>query len=158
VHARERGKSARRIREVVEIESVDSKTEEVKSRVIFRWNPVTDEYEKVEESIKVGKIAAAKGGTEKDAFEEIHRRARILEWLKEKGIKDFLEITKYINMYYKEPSKLFEMMGERFEAKPMIPTRIPLKVTPMEKKKEGEKPKERVSLLSLLGFKILREK
>jgi flagellar protein FlaI len=159
VHAREKGKSARRIKEVVEIESVDPKTEEVKSRVIFRWDPVTDVYEKVEESVKVGKIAVTKGGTEKDAFEEIQRRVRILEWLKEKEIKDFLENVKYINMYYKEPSKLFEMMGERFEAKLAAPARIPL-ITPVEKKKEKEKerPRERISLLNLLGFKILREK
>jgi hypothetical protein len=37
----------------VEIESVDPKTDEVKYRTIFKWNPETDEYEKVGESIKV---------------------------------------------------------------------------------------------------------
>jgi flagellar protein FlaI len=147
VHAREKGKSARRIKEIVEIESVDPKTEEVKSRVIFRWNPVTDEYEKVNESIKVSKIATSKGGTEKEALEEIEKRAKVIKWLKEKEIKDYMENVKYINMYYKEPNKLFEMMGEKIEEKPVLPTRIP--ATLLEKKKE----KLRVSILSLLGLK-----
>jgi len=150
VHARERGKSARRIKEVVEIESVDPKSEEVKSRVVFNWDPVKDEYEKAEESVKVGKIAAIRGGAEKAAFEEIQTRKRILEWMRKKEIKDFIENAKYINMYYKEPNKLFELMGE--EAK--IPEKIPVKVAPVIKKET----KGRVSLLSLLGFKILRER
>lgn len=156
VHAREKGKSSRRVKEVVEIESVDAKSEEVKSRVVFRWNPVTDEYEKVQESIKVGKIAAIKGGTEKDAFEEIQKRVKILKWLKEKGVKDFIENVNYINLYYKEPKKLFDMMGEKLEAKPMIAVKVPVKPISVEKKRE--KMGERVSMLSLLGFKILREK
>lgn len=156
VHAREKGKSARRIKEIVEIESVDAKTQEVKSRVIFRWNPATDEYDKVGESIKVGKIAAIKAGTEKDAFEEIERRIKILKWMKEKRIRDFNETVKYINMYYKEPKKLFELMGEEFKTKTPVqetPAQaIPVQVKPTPKVVPlPHKTKPRISILSLLG-------
>jgi flagellar protein FlaI len=147
VHAREKGKSARRIKEVVEVESVDAKTGEVKTVPIFTWNPSTDTFEKVNESIKVKKFVTAKGGRIEDALAEIERRKKILEWLRAKGIKDYLEVTKIINLYYKEPRKVFEMIGEEVE-KPLAP--LP------PRPKVEEKPKK--SLLELLGFKVVREK
>lgn len=150
VHAREKGKSARRIKEIVEVESVDPKTDEVKTNVVFKWNPVADTYEKVNESIILKRIVASRGGKTEDALIEMVRRKKILDWFKAKGIKDFIEITKMINLYYKEPKKIFEMMGE----KPAIEVEVPVKA----EKKEEASPRERASILNLLGFKIIREK
>lgn len=149
VHAKEKGKSARRIKEVVEVESVDPKTNEIKTRTIFRWDPVTDTYEKVGESIKIKEMVESKGGKLEDALAEIERRKRILEWMKEKGIRDYLEVTKLINQYYKEPDKILQMISEK--AKP-IEAESPAKVKP------EEKPKRRVPILELLGFKFIRER
>jgi flagellar protein FlaI len=112
VHAKERGKSARRIKEVVEIESVDPKTDEVKYRAVFKWDPETDEYKKVNESIKVEKVVLAKGGKIEDALVEIKRREKILNWLRSKGIKDYMEVVKILNLYHKDKKKFFEMFGE----------------------------------------------
>lgn len=145
-HAKEKGKAARRIKELVEIVSVDPKTEEVKTNIIFRWNPITDGYEKINDSIKIEKFVTAKGGRIEDALAEIERRKRILEWLFKKGIKDYAEVTKIMARYYKEPGKVLEMVGE--------PVAIPVE-TKVEVK--GEKPR-RTSLLELLGFKIIRER
>lgn len=163
VHARERGKSARRIKEVAEIESVDPKTGEVKYRTVFRWNPELDVYEKVNESIKVPKIAVARGGKLEDALKEIARRERIMNWFKTKGIKNYLEIVKLISTYHKEPKKFFEIAGEELREialepelkpapKPVIPRLEPM---PVEVKKRERK---RESILEILGFKILRER
>jgi flagellar protein FlaI len=160
IHAKEKGKSARRIREVVEIESVDPKTDEVKTRTIFKWDPVTDTYKKVSESIKVEKVTFAKGGTMEHAKKEIERRKRIIEWLKFKNIRDYAEVTKLINLYYKEPRKLMEMIGEEFEEAPkeksfVKPEQKVAVEVPRERK---EKKGGRISLLSLLGLKFLKEK
>lgn len=146
-HAREKGKSARRIKEVVEIESVDPKTNEVKTKTIFRWNPSTDTYEKINESKKVREIVESRGGLLEDALIEIQRRKKVLEWMKEKEMRDFLEVTALINKYYKEHDKILEMIGE---TKVKMPVRLPIKIE--------EKPKKRASLLELLGFKFFREK
>jgi len=160
IHAREKGKSARRIKEIIEIESVNPKTDEVKTRTIFKWDPVTDTYVKVGESLKIEKVTLAKGGDMDYARREIERRRRIIEWLKFKNIRDFAEVTRYINLYYKEPSKLMDMMGEEFEEilkeRPIIQPEKKIAIeTPREKKFVK---KERVSLLSLLGLKFLKEK
>jgi len=162
IHAREKGKSARRIKEVVEIEGVDPKTDEVKTRTIFKWNPEKDVYEKVGESIKVQKVVSAKGGRIDDALKDIQIRQRILEWFREKNMKDYQEVTKIISLYYREPQKILDMIGPvAFHAKTYV---APLVV---EKKIEEPKPQEQpiaiekkkpASLIQLLGFKIIREK
>jgi flagellar protein FlaI len=175
-HAKEKGKSARRIKEIVEIEGVDPKTDEVKTRVIFKWNPTDDIYEKAEDSIKIAKIASSTGGTVSDALVEIEKRKRVLMWFKEKEMKDYNQITQLINLYYKEPAKLYEQMGQDlsrisagglsshnvFETPPKSPVALqtidshePQPLLAVGKKKER---KEKVSILSLLGFKLLREK
>ncbi|MEM5773144.1 MAG: type II/IV secretion system ATPase subunit [Candidatus Aenigmatarchaeota archaeon] len=162
VHAREKGKSARRIREIVEIESVDPKTGEVKYRVVYKWNPEKDEYEKVNDSIKVEKVTLAKGGKVEDAWIEIKRRGKILNWMKSKGIKDYVEVVRMINLYHKDRKKFFEIAGE--ELGEVKPEEVPSPTTQLKpkpilvkvEKKRGEK--ERIPLLKILGFKILRER
>jgi flagellar protein FlaI len=163
IHAKEKGKSARRVKEVVEVEYVDPKTNEVHTRTIFRWNPETDTFEKVGESIKIPKIVAAKGGVLEDAYREIARREKILQWFTQRKIKDYQEATKMINVYYKEPKKLIEMMGETW-VEPEVRMPVPAKpVAGSEKKMEvpiavRQKKERKTSLLSLLGFKLISEK
>src|SRR3989338_2975372 len=74
IHAREKGKSARRMKEVHEVESVDARTGEVKTRKIFEWDPVTDSYRKMAESLKIQKLVASVGTTLEGAEKEIKRR------------------------------------------------------------------------------------
>jgi flagellar protein FlaI len=165
IHAREKGKSARRVKEVVEIESVDTKTNEVKTRTIFKWSPEKDTYEKVEESLKVQKIVTAKGGKLEDALRDIQIRQRILEWFKEKNMKDYQEVTNIISLYYKEPNKILELIGPiTTSVKPTVTPMISVKKEeePEEHKEpiaiEVKKPRRMVSLIDLLGFKIINEK
>jgi len=163
VHARERGKSARRIKEVVEIESVDPKTDEVKTNVIFKWDPATDSFHKVNDSVIVGRLAVARGGIVSEAREEIERRRIILEWFRQREVRDFMEITRMINLYYKEPKKLYEMMGETFVPAPALarkPTAltVPIPAKPALAPKRIESEGRKTSILELLGFKLLKEK
>ena len=179
VHAKEKGKSARRVKEIYEIESVDAKTGEVKTRKIFEWDPVTDAFTKINESIKVQKVVTAIGGNMEEALQEIERRQKILEWFGQNGIKDYLEITKQINTYYKEPQKILDQMKgfvppimvapklqmeteheeKLIQAIPKtpqeisVPEEIPVRVMPA--KKEARK---RISILDILGMKEIREK
>jgi len=177
-HAKERGKSARRIKEIVEIISVDSKTNDVKTNVLFRWNPETDDYEKVNDSIKLERLAKAKGERLEDALREIKIRQKILEWMGRQGVKDYLGFTKIVYHYYKEPQKVLEQAGltkeaievkefemkeyEKLAVKQKIPK--PVEISKEEKAIEVEAPrkleerKKPVSILELLGFKVVRER
>jgi flagellar protein FlaI len=145
VHAREKGKSSRRIKEIIEIESVDPKSNEVRTKKIFMWNPARDNYEKVEESIKITKVVTTMGGTLEGATEEINRRKRVLEWLRSNRVEDYLDVTKFINMYYKETDKLMRMVNENAPAQIQV-----------------ERPKEKkrrfTSIFDILGFKNVKER
>ncbi len=160
-HAKEKVKSARRISEIVEIVSVDSNTDEVKTNVVFKWDPINDSYTKVGESLKIEKVTLAKGGNTEDAIKDIERRKNILLWMQKKQIKEFSEVTKIIYNYYKEPKKILEMVGET----PIEEKKVQLIEKPTIMEPQGaieipkeERPARRVSLLDLLGMKVIREK
>jgi flagellar protein FlaI len=171
-HAREKGKSARRIKEVVEILSVDPKTSEVKTNVIFRWNPATDKFERLNPSVKLEKYATARGSTLEAALQEVERRQKILEWLMQKNVTDYKEFTSYVNTYYKEPEKILSLLQaelkvavpqKRIEEKPAVVAKPEAAaLVKAETKPKAEVPKEEVpkrkSLLELLGYKFLEEK
>jgi len=111
IHAREKGKSARRIREVVEIESVNPKTDEVKTNVVFQWDPVADTFKWTSPSIILKRLVEAKGGSVEEAYAEIERRRQIIEWMHKNEIFDYKEVTTIINRYYKEPASLLKEIG-----------------------------------------------
>jgi flagellar protein FlaI len=145
--AKEKGSSARRIKEIEEIVGVDEKGN-VKTNLVYRWNPANDTFEKVNESLRLKKIASYIGLSYEDALEDIEKKKKFLRWLYSQGIKDYLEVTKYINEFYKNPEKFKEIIGE----------------VKVEKTKKVETPevkadvKRRYSFLSLLGFKLMKEK
>lgn len=159
-------KSTRRVKEIVEVVSVDPRTEEVKTNLVFMWNPSTDTFEKVNDSQIIPKLVESKGMDIGKAKEDIERRKRVLEWLMSKDIKDFLEVIQYINMFYKEPEKLFEMIG--YEWKPeapnvpvvKVPVEAPAEQLPVEIKEPAKavEKRSRMSILDLLGLKVVREK
>jgi len=146
-HAKEKGASARRVKEIIEIISVDPRTNEIATNVVFRWNPAEDKYEKVNDSVLVRRIAGSIGASYEEALREIERRKRVLDWLVNRGIKDYIEVNKIINEYYKEPLRIMEMIGET----------IPVKQAEIIKPSEEVKGRpKRVSILELLGFKFLK--
>ncbi|UCC91526.1 MAG: type II/IV secretion system ATPase subunit [Candidatus Aenigmatarchaeota archaeon] len=109
VHARERGKSARRVKEIDEIESIDPKTGTPHSLTVFNWSPSTDTFsENLEESYLLKKMAFERGVTYDDIIKELKMRAKILEWMRKFGVTNFDEVGKLINLYYKEPSIILE--------------------------------------------------
>jgi flagellar protein FlaI len=113
VHAKEKGKSARRVKEVNEIESLDPKTGTPHSIKVFDWMPSTDNFsENLDESYLLRKIAFDKGIPHEEIREELKRRAKILDWMKKFGITDFNEVGKLINLYHKEPEIIMEWVSK----------------------------------------------
>lgn len=151
IHAKDKGKSARRIKEVVEIEKVDPKTDEVSTNVVFKWNPSEDTYEMVNKSIMLERFVKTVGGNLEDAYEEVERRKGIIEWMHNQEITDYKEVTGIINRYYKEPKDLLKEIGM---SKPKMKTKVAMKASkkivpkmaiqkksPKGVEKTGEKPK-----------------
>jgi hypothetical protein len=72
-------------------------------RTVGKWNPVNDTFEtSFEKSEQLRKIAARFGHTLKDLVGEIQHRALLLHDLREKGIRNNIELSKFITNYYVE--------------------------------------------------------
>ena len=146
--AKEKGGSSRRVKEIEEVVGVDENGN-VKTICVYRWNPATDTFERVGESVRLKKIAGYLGIRYEDVLEDIERKKKFLSWLRSQGVKDYLQVTQYINEYYKNPEKFASIVGE-------------IKIEEREKKKVEvrieEKPKKRYyPILSLLGIKLMKE-
>ena len=157
IHAREHGKSSRRMKEVSEIVSIDTKTQEVKTNVVFRWDPVNDKYVRVNDSVKLEKVAVSKGSTVEEAIKDISDRKKVLEWLKENNTKEYLEVAKYVHMYQKEKQRLFSLMKQPVSLK--AETKSLTKATVNSPAAEHKERPRRTSILELLGnIKMIKEK
>ena len=73
---------------------------------VFKWNAQKDEIENVNDSILLKKLTDVTGMPEKEIIEEVKRRMAVLQWLHQRGITDYEEIYKIINMYYNYPNRL----------------------------------------------------
>jgi len=105
--AKERGSSARRIKEVVEIQSVDSDTGRAKTLKSFVWNPATDGFENnTTESGLLRKISQEKGINYQSISEELVKRKKILDWMQRHDVTKYDHVAELISMYHKDPETI----------------------------------------------------
>ncbi len=111
-HAREKGESARRVREIDEIQSVDADTG--KSRVVkyYYWLPEKDDFGRYAgESWYLQELSRAKGLSLNDLKKEIETRKAILEWMQKYKITFFKDVAMLFSEYNKNPKKVMEKAG-----------------------------------------------
>ncbi len=101
----------RRVDDSVEVVGYDRETSLPKTKEIFSWDPQTDGFNSVDKSLLLRKIAAASGMSESDVNDELEKRAKVLEWLVVRGIRDYRKIASIINLYYTSKDLLLERLG-----------------------------------------------
>lgn len=158
-YAKKRGKSARRIKEVEEIISIDSETFEVETFKSVEWNPKDDTFVFNKNSFLLKKIARNKGIDLEEILKEIARRKAVLEWMTKRGKKDFTEVTGMINDYYKNPSKILQQVGSVTPI-PEVKTveKVPVKKEVREEKIKKIEEKEKVEKIKKIEKKEEKEK
>src|SRR3989344_1957662 len=114
-HAREKGKSARRVKEIVELESVDSVTGRPRISKSFVWIPFKDEYEYRGNSWVLHKISFEKGIPLNKIMGDIARRKVLLAWMAEKNVNTMSEAAKYMDMYSNAPETISALIGKKYE-------------------------------------------
>jgi flagellar protein FlaI len=76
---------------------------------IGRWSPSRDAIDLSIEYSEILKMLASSAELDvKDIYGEIKRRARIMEWLYYKGIRNYRDIASAIYKYYRDPSSILE--------------------------------------------------
>ncbi|MBI5061457.1 MAG: type II/IV secretion system ATPase subunit [Candidatus Aenigmarchaeota archaeon] len=110
-HAREKGRSARRVKEIIEIERVDPDSGKAQTNKIFSWDPVTDKFEFHGSSHLLGKISAENGIPLEKIYDEVEDRRSVIEWLASYEKRDWKEVARYIVLYYRDKAKVMRAVG-----------------------------------------------
>lgn len=106
-NAKEKGKSARRVKEISEIQSVDASTGISHSKRVFSWIPSEDVFkEEVMESFVLQKISFEEGATMQRTIAELNDRKAVLSWMLRQNIMHYEHVCDVINLYYKEKSRV----------------------------------------------------
>lgn len=109
IKAKERGESARRLKEVVEIQSVDSETGRAKVLKTFTWNPATDTFDgRTTESDLLRKISQEKGISYDKIMGELTNRKKVLEWMQRHDVTKYDVVSDFVSMYYKDPQMVMK--------------------------------------------------
>ena len=102
-NVKEHGKQYRRVKEIVEVQSIDPRTGRAHTIEVFGWIPSSDQFkDNVVGSEMVRKISFQEGLSYPKVLEEIDSRKRFLLWLKKHNIVQFGEVCRLINLYYKD--------------------------------------------------------
>ncbi|MBI3412574.1 MAG: type II/IV secretion system ATPase subunit [Candidatus Aenigmarchaeota archaeon] len=114
-HAREIGKSARRIMEIDEIESMDAATGRVHHVRAYAWDPITDTHQKKEDSILLHKIAAKMGITLESLIKGKEEKEKVLDWMLQRKVTKFEDVANMVNLYYKDRQTLMDWVEKNIE-------------------------------------------
>ena len=109
------GGGFRAIRRVVALDEVVGAEEVSRS---FRWDPRSDTFKPTyEKSPKLERIARDNGISMESIMTEIDRRALILRWIQQKGIRNFKELSPILELYVSRPDEVFKTASNELEAK-----------------------------------------
>jgi len=100
------------------IVSIDEIVTDQELNKIFRWDPRTDTFKaSYDKSPKLEKISKDTGRPMEDVLKEIDRRALILRWVQQKGIRNFKELSPILELYISRPQEVFNTAASELEAK-----------------------------------------
>jgi archaeal flagellar protein FlaI len=91
---------------------------------IFTWDPATDRLVvgQIEKSRRLAKLAKDLGMTLPQVNEEIRKRAVVLQWMQQKGHRNFREITSLLQSYTENPEVIYERArSELLQPSPVAP-------------------------------------
>lgn len=105
------GKSARRLKNISEIENIEPISGRARIIKSYQWDPAEDKHNK-HRSYVLEKISADYGTPLFKIDKEIEDKKRLLEWLYNKKISNFKEVSQYIMRYYKNKDSIIKQVYE----------------------------------------------
>lgn len=109
IYHRQKGQ-IRRITEVAEVTGLEGGKAQL-SR-IFKWNPKTDDVEPTGVPSKIKRTIAEFSGINGTEIEdELKRRASVLNWMKQKGLRNIFEVDNIIQEYCRDQANVLSRIG-----------------------------------------------
>ncbi len=112
-NAKEKGKSSRRVKEIVEIQSVDPRTGIAHTKESFSWIPSDDVFREVlADSDLLRRISFQEGIMYQELMDQLEERERVLKWMMKEKMLQFDEVCGIINLYYKDKDTLMKWVNK----------------------------------------------
>lgn len=111
--AKEISKNSRRVQAIYEIEKI-TEDQSARTNEIFSWTPIDDtfEFKGTDDSVVFDSIQRQFGFSRREIREELDDRQKVLEWMKENGIKNFHKVSKVVSEYYKDKKEILSRIEE----------------------------------------------
>ena len=103
-----KGKPARRVSVATEVKGLETKTNEILTEEVFRWNPKFDKFVSSGNSALLERHMKKMGLTKEDRKRELKSRKTVLEWMVQQGIRHHVDVAKVIREYYANPNRVFQ--------------------------------------------------
>ncbi len=110
-HAKGVEKSARRARNIHEVQKIMGDSRSARTNTAFSWTARDDSFTGDEDPYLFSQISTDFGITKEELRQELVDRAAVLEWLQEKGVKNFNKVSKIIAEYYKNKDEIMKMVN-----------------------------------------------
>jgi flagellar protein FlaI len=102
------GKPVRKTVTTSEIVGLDPRSGEILTNEVYKWNPAEDTFDFTGRSYVMERIAEKKGISLEEANEEVQRRAKVIEWMAKRDIRNHKEVSDAIRSYYENPEAILE--------------------------------------------------
>ncbi|MBP2031151.1 flagellar protein FlaI [Methanohalophilus levihalophilus] len=93
----------RRASSIVEFTGIDPKSGDLKINELYQWDPANDVFHRNGHSHLLKKIVQKRGWTEERLQKEFEERSRILEYMIEKNIRDYVKMSVLVKTYSTSP-------------------------------------------------------
>jgi flagellar protein FlaI len=97
------GKPMRKTVATSEIVGLDPRSGEILTNEVYKWNPAQDTFDFTGRSYILEKIAEKKGISTEEALDEIQRRTKVIQWMENKKLRNYKEVSSIIRSYVEKP-------------------------------------------------------
>jgi flagellar protein FlaI len=100
------GKPVRKTISTSEIVGLDPRSGEILTNEVYKWNAAEGTFDFTGRSYILERIAEKTGVTPEQADEEIQRRAKVIEWMVRKNVRNYKDVSNIIRRYLENPEPI----------------------------------------------------
>jgi len=101
------GKPARRAFSVTEMVGLDSRTKELLTNDVYRWDAGTDSFTYLGRSYVLERIMKRLSVSAQDVQNELQMRKTVLQWMVANNIRRYSDVANVIREYYTDPTRVY---------------------------------------------------
>ncbi|MHA2406091.1 MAG: ATPase, T2SS/T4P/T4SS family, partial [Candidatus Hermodarchaeia archaeon] len=91
-----------------EIVGVDPRSRELLTNKVYEWRAATNTFDFSGRSYVMERIAERRGISVEDAYADVQKRAKILDWLSRADIRHYQAVADVIRRYYETPEDVYQ--------------------------------------------------